>query len=67
MPNFHLSKLREEVKTIEYVRKPTEYEIKFGLGAMHYREFDLSECVDENGFLKRFIVAGNDGLRYKRY
>jgi hypothetical protein len=47
-----------------YWRKPTPYEIKFGEGAIHYRDFTLFEIgYNKQGKLKQWIVA-DDGLRY---
>lgn len=50
---------------IECSRKPTEYEIKFGHGATHYREFKIGDILKRNGKLKKWFVA-DDGLRYYR-
>ena len=51
---------------IEYHRQPTKSDIVFGHGAMHYREFPLSECVNpKTGDLKKWLKA-DDGLRYYR-
>jgi len=51
---------------IEYHRKPTKEEIKFGEGATHYRSFILNEIgVNKTGKLKKWFVA-LDGLRYYR-
>lgn len=64
MNKIHISQVRREVKTITFHRKPTSWEIKFGYGAMHFREFEISELLDENGFIKNRIRAKNDGLVY---
>jgi hypothetical protein len=62
---IHISQVNENVKIITYQRNPTEYEIKFGYEAPHYRDFDIEECFDSKGFLKRTIVAKNDRLKYQ--
>jgi hypothetical protein len=49
---------------IIYWRKPTPSEIKFGYGAIHYRDFPLSECVKKDGTHKRRLKAKDDGLFY---
>jgi hypothetical protein len=61
----------KEEKTFEYHRKPTAFEIKFGWGATHYRDFPLSECIKEKNkdglpILKQRLKAKNDGLIYTR-
>lgn len=48
---------------VTYWRNPTKGEIKFGHGAIHYREFKVSECRKPDGKLKKWFIAG-DGLRY---
>jgi hypothetical protein len=54
----------KEVTIITYSRKPTATEIKLGYGAIHYRDFKIAECFDENGNFKRQIVSSNDNLKY---
>ncbi len=61
---IHISQIISKPKTIEYRRKPTKEEIKFGHGAIHYREFDFSFCIDKNGNLKQFLKSLDDGLKY---
>jgi hypothetical protein len=51
--------------TITAHRSPTAYEIRFGYGAPHYRDFDVEEWLKPNNTLKKWIKA-NDGLRYYR-
>ena len=46
-------------------RNPTPSEIRFGYGATHYRDFDVSDWIKPNGTLKAWIKA-DDGLRYYR-
>jgi hypothetical protein len=53
-------------KLITYHRNPTKSEIKFGYGAIHYRDFDRKECTKPNGDIKQWFIAENDGLRYYR-
>lgn len=49
-------------------RQPTKGEIKFGEGAIHYRDFNLSEIgYNKQGKLKRWFIAPNDNLRYNTY
>lgn len=62
---IHISDVRKEIKTVPYFRNPTKAEIKFGYGAIHYRDFDIEDCFDSNGYLKNTIVAKNDGLIYQ--
>ena len=51
---------------IEYSRKPTEAEIKFGHGARHYKDFKYNECFKPNGDLKKRLKCPIDGLIYTR-
>jgi hypothetical protein len=46
-------------------RRPTAYEMRQGFGAIHYREFHISEWLKPDGTIKRWIKA-DDGLRYYR-
>jgi len=49
-------------------RNPTEYEIKFGEGAIHYRDFTLAEIgVNKKGWIKSWFRSKDDGLRYNHY
>jgi hypothetical protein len=50
--------------TITYFRKPTAWEIKFGEGATHYKDFDRSQCTKANGGRKKWLICPIDGLRY---
>jgi hypothetical protein len=52
-------------RTITAHRKPTRAETNLGYGAIHYRDFDVSEWLKPDGTLKKWIVA-DDGLRYYR-
>lgn len=51
-------------EVLEYFRNPTKDEIKFGHGALHYRDFKFDECFDENGNQKLKVRASDDGLLY---
>lgn len=44
-------------------RPPTAWEIRFGEGATHYRDFPLLEIVKPDGSMKVWFVA-DDRLRY---
>ena len=57
-------KVREDVKAITYHRNPSKPEIKFGNGAIHYRDFPVEECLNEDGTIKKVIRANDDGLKY---
>lgn len=48
---------------VEYHRPPTEWEIRFGEGATHYRDFDRNLVTKKDGTLKKWLIA-DDGLRY---
>ena len=47
-------------------RQPTPYEIKFGYGATHYRDFERALWLKSDGTLKKWIKVNDDGLRYYR-
>lgn len=49
---------------IEYWRNPTEYELKFGEGAIHYKTFHRNYCRKPNGALSQWLICPDDGLRY---
>jgi hypothetical protein len=51
---------------VECRRNPTEFEIKFGNGATHFRDFKLGQLVKRNGDLKSWFIAPDDKLRYSR-
>jgi hypothetical protein len=53
-------------QAIELHRKPTEYELKFGNGATHYRCFLIGEVLDKKGNIKQWIKAKDDLLRYNK-
>ena len=58
--------LREGITHLQYHRKPTAGEIKFGCGATHYRDFPVKECLNADGSTKKRIKAKDDGLIYTR-
>lgn len=55
---------------VEYHREPTKAEIKFGYGAIHYKDFPIKQVIKTNDFglirLKKWFVCPNDKLRYYR-
>jgi hypothetical protein len=53
-------------RVIEYHRKPTAREIKFGHGATHYKSFEESACTDKKGRIKKRLKCSLDGLIYTR-
>lgn len=55
-----------QTRTIEYHRKPTSSEIKFGHGATHYKSFDESACTTKDGRIKKRLKCPIDGLIYTR-
>jgi hypothetical protein len=61
---IHKSQINKKTETIAYWRNPTKEEIKFGHGALHYRDFDFNNCFDADGFLKLKVRATNDYLIY---
>lgn len=58
--------LQKGITEIEYHRKPTASEIKFGEGAIHYKDFNLDVCMKDNGDYKEWLVCPIDKLRYYR-
>lgn len=53
--------------TVEYWRHPTEYEIKFGYGAIHYLSIDRKDCTKKDDTLKKWLFNPynkNDKSRY---
>jgi hypothetical protein len=54
----------QNTRTIEYHRKPTTYEIKFGYGATHYLSVDSSMCSKPDGTIKKRWKNPIDGLIY---
>ncbi len=54
------------MKTLTYHRNPTQSEIKFGHGAIHYRDFDYDEYTKKDGTIKKRLKSKNDNLIYTR-
>ena len=53
--------IRDDVTVITYHRNPTPGEIRFGHGAIHYRDFTPSECCHRNTrILSRSSYRGRD-------
>ncbi len=61
---IHISQLNSKPNSFEYYRKPTKEEVKFGYGALHYRDFDFEKCFDAENNLKLKIRASDDKLIY---
>lgn len=53
-------------KVIEYHRKPTAGEIKFGYGAIHYRDFEPKDFLKKDGKTIKQRIKADDGLIYTR-
>ena len=50
---------------VRYHRNPTQGEIKFGEGAIHYKDFNEVDIINpENGAYKKWLICPDDGLRY---
>lgn len=47
--------MNNEKTTIEYWRHPTEAEIKFGEGAIHWLTIDIEKVKKPNGKLKKMV------------
>lgn len=56
--------VRPDVVTITGHRPPTPWEIKFGEGATHYKDFAVELCVHPDRSKKAWIKCPVDGLRY---
>lgn len=55
----------ENRTTITYHRNPTKSEIKFGEGAIHYKDFTLDECWSyKKDDFKAWFICPIDKLRY---
>lgn len=58
--------VRNDVTEVTYHRPPTQSEIRFGMGVVHYATFSVERaCHPGTRILKRWFV-GDDGLRYYR-
>ena len=47
-------------------RNPTAFEIGFGSGAIHYKDFPRKLWLKSDGSIKLWTVCPQDGLRYYR-
>jgi hypothetical protein len=56
--------METQEETVEYWRHPTQYEIKFGEGAIHWLTVKESDVRKKNGKLKKWFINPYDGLRY---
>ena len=60
--------IKETAKTVTYWREPTEAEIAFGYGAIHYLEVDRrkveTDKIGPNGekMVKKWFINKEDGL-----
>ena len=63
-PQNNSNNIPKSNDSIEYHRKPTAYEIKFGEGATHYKSFDKFYCTDINDNIKKRVICPIDGLTY---
>ncbi len=64
---IHKSEIINAPAILEYWRNPTAEDIKFGHGALHYREFKFDDCFDKNGYLKLKVKSTDDQLTYYYY
>lgn len=53
-------------KEIEFHRKPTKGEIKFGHGSTHYKDFKIKDLKVINGRIQTRVKCPIDGLIYTR-
>lgn len=60
----HRLAVRDDVTECTYHRNPTEGEIRFGVGATHYRTFTVEECCHPGTRYKKAWFVADDGLRY---
>lgn len=52
-------------QTIECWREPTEYEVKFGEGAIHWKTFKLGNLLNKKGKIKTIFTCKTDNLKYR--
>lgn len=57
--------VNKNTKRIAYHRNPTAAEIKFGYGALHYKDFEVGQCLHMNGIIKKTVKCKTDGLVYQ--
>lgn len=53
-----------DCKYVAYKRNPTEYEIRFGEGAIHYRSFPLKDVINNKGEIKKNLLSKDDNHWY---
>lgn len=58
--------IHKSMKNLEYSRKPTAGEIKFGHGATHYLDFAPDDYLKKDGTIKKRIKCKVTGLIYTR-
>lgn len=56
--------LDRNITTLQYHRKPTPAEVRFGYGAIHHADIDVTLCVNKDGQIKKRLKL--DGLWYSR-
>ncbi len=49
---------------LTYHRPPTPYEMKFGHGATHYKDFGPAQFIRKDGAIKKRLKCPIDGLIY---
>jgi len=52
-------------QTIECYREPTESEVKFGHGAIHWKTFKLANLLNKKGKIKTIFTCKSDNLKYR--
>ena len=50
------------MKTVRYWRNPTDGEIQFGYGAIHYVDFPMESVLKKDGKIKKWFIK--NGKRY---
>lgn len=58
--------VRDDVEILEYHRKPTDAEIRFGHAATHYGEFTVEECCYPGTRIAKRWFADESGVRWYR-
>lgn len=56
--------VRDDVTTVRYWRHPTNSEIAFGYGCIHYRDFPVEDVIHKDRTLKCWVTS--NGHRYYR-
>jgi hypothetical protein len=64
MKKYNPLSINKGVKKLTYYREPTAWEIKFGYGAIHYKEFSVERSLNAFGHIKKKIKCTEDGLIY---